>query len=113
MPRGRGSGNPNKITKEKLANAAKISDADIQEIFDYWVQVMGKRRVALDLARKRNIGNAIFLYGMDACKDAIDGCKVSDFHMGRNKQNKKYNDIELILRDVEHVERFISYLQDE
>lgn len=33
--------------------------------------------------------------------------------MGRNKSNKKYNDIELILRDVEHVERFLEFLPDE
>jgi hypothetical protein len=32
--------------------------------------------------------------------------------MGRNAAKKVYNEIELILRDAEHVERFISFLPE-
>jgi len=32
--------------------------------------------------------------------------------MGRNASQKVYNEIELILRDAEHVERFLGFLPD-
>jgi hypothetical protein len=32
--------------------------------------------------------------------------------MGRNKMNKKYDDIELILRDAQHIERFLEQLDN-
>lgn len=74
----------------------------------------GKKRVpALDEKRRLKVAAAIADYGVDECKKAIDGCARSDFHMGRNKQKKRYDDLELILRDQDHVERFLSYIPDE
>jgi hypothetical protein len=32
--------------------------------------------------------------------------------MGRNKNNRVYNEIELILRDSEHIERFLALVSD-
>jgi hypothetical protein len=115
MPGGRPKGSVTKATQEKLDNSATVADDLIEDVFNHWIDAMGKnpKRVALDEKRRRNIGNAISFYGVETCKDAIDGCLLSDFHMGRNRQNKKYNDIELILRDAEHIERFLSYLGDE
>lgn len=103
---------PSSATKEKTENANKISEEEIKEVFDFWVSTFKKRVNAIDYKRRIAIGNAIFLYGVDNCKDAIRGCTYSDFHMGRNASRKVYNEIELILRDAEHVERFISYLPD-
>jgi hypothetical protein len=40
--------------------------------------------------------------------DAISGCAMSDWHMGDNPRGKKYDDIELILRDSAHIERFAT-----
>jgi len=102
-----------KATKEKLANASLVPEEDIQKVFDYWVQTFSKKRAVLDEKRRTAIGSAIFFYGVDTCCDAIKGCSMSDFHMGRNAQNKKYTDIELILRDAQHVERFIGFLPDD
>jgi len=71
----------------------------------------GRTRVpALDDKRRLKVASAIADYGAAECMRAIDGCRQSDFHMGRNKQNKKYNDLELIFRDQDHIERFLSYL---
>lgn len=80
----------------------------IQEVFDFWVLTFSKKRVALDEKRRQAIGAAIHDYGLEACRDAIVGCSRSDFHMGRNKNNRVYNEIELILRDSEHIERFLA-----
>ena len=44
------------------------------------------------------------MYGVDDCKDAIRGVTHSPWHMGHNPQGKKYDDIELILRDEKHID---------
>ena len=108
MPRG-----PSKATKEKRSNASLVAEEDIQKVFNYWVETFSKKRAVLDEKRRTVIGSAIYFYGVDACCDAIRGCSMSDFHMGRNPQNKKYTDVELILRDAQHVERFIGFLPED
>jgi hypothetical protein len=37
---------------------------------------------------------------------------MSDWHQGKNPNNKKYNSIELILRDAEHIENFANMVTD-
>lgn len=108
MPRG-----PSKATKEKRSNASLVAEEDIQKVFSYWVETFSKKRAVLDEKRRTAIGSAIHFYGVEMCCDAIRGCSMSDFHMGRNAQNKKYTDIELILRDAQHVERFIGFLPED
>jgi len=102
-PKGRGE-NVHNQSKSKLAKT--VSPALIQEVFDYWKETMGKKRAVLDSKRTRDIGWAIALWGVEGARDAIDGCKASDFHMGNNSRKTVYNDITLIFRDAEHVERF-------
>lgn len=45
---------------------------------------------------------------MDDLKRAIDGCRADPFSMGENDRGKPFNDIALICRDAEHVERFLG-----
>lgn len=100
-------------TKYKKQRADKVSLIAIEEVFNYWKTVMNKRStVVLDELRRQNIGAAIHDYGIEKCKHAIDGCALSDFHMGRNKQNKRYDSIELILRDSVHIEKFVGIHDD-
>ena len=96
-------------TQQKSAKYKKVSEDAIQIVFDHWIEVMGKRKTAvLNHLRKMTIGAAIYDYGIEACKHAIEGCKMSDFHMGRNKNNRVYDDIELILRGPEQIDRFLG-----
>ena len=91
--------------------AAQVSKEDKQEVFDFWVRTLkssARRKPILDEKRSATIGAAIYDYGVEQCKQAIEGCSLSPFHMGRNKMNKRYDDIELILRDSEHIERFLG-----
>ena len=104
---------PNKrdriLTKQQAAKARKVSEDAIEQVFAYWKQIISpKSRAVLDDARVRKIGWAIHDYGIEACKQAIDGIAKSDWHMGVNPQQKKYNDVELIFRHAENVERFIN-----
>lgn len=99
---------PRAATVSKNAKSLKVDHSRITEVFDFWIQHFNKKRAVLDEKRRQSIGAAIHDYGTEACKNAIIGCSLSDYHMGRNKQGRVYNDIELILRDSEHIERFLG-----
>jgi hypothetical protein len=108
----------NKSAK-KLTTAQKIAainELEIQEVFNYWVdQTWIKRgpRPKLTDPRWRKIALAIYEYGLEEAKMAIRGCTLSSFHMGDNKMRRRYTDIELVLRDAAHIERFISLTVEE
>jgi hypothetical protein len=105
--------------KEKLEKALsdrqKMETVDldeIQDVFDHWISVHkseSKRKPFLDTKRRMLLAVAIHDYGIDGCKSAIEGCSNSHFHMGKNKQRKVYNSLELIFRDSASIERFIGY----
>jgi len=102
-----------RLKQQQRRKAAAVPEHEILEVYEHWITVMrpGKKRVpALDEKRRLKVASAIADYGVDDCKKAINGCALSDFHMGRNKQKKRYDDLELILRDQDHVERFLGYL---
>jgi len=101
-----------RLKQQQRRKAVGVSDAEIVTVYEYWVSVMrpGKKRVpSLDEKRRLKVASAIADYGVEDCLKAIDGCAVSDFHMGRNRQKKRYDDLELILRDQDHVERFLGF----
>lgn len=87
----------------------------VQEVFDFWLEELrfsSKTRTFLSDKRRHKIEQAIKKYGLQTCKDAILGCKMSEFHMGHNGRGRKYDDIALILRDSEHVEDFANNYHD-
>ncbi len=99
------------LRPEQDKKGSEVSDDQVNEVYGYWVSIMrpGRTRIPkLDIERVRKMKWAITDYGIELCKQAIDGCAASDFHMGRNKANKRYDDITLIFRDVEHVEMFLE-----
>lgn len=104
------------VSAKKLSRAKKamsVSPSEVEQLWEYWVTVMrttAKRKPVLDDARRQYLGAALYDYGMDGCRDAIDGCALSEFHMGRNKMNKRYDSVELIFRDSEHIEKFQEIL---
>lgn len=97
-----------------VATPAMVLEGQVCEVFDHWVAVHRSRPgvVALGDGRRRAITKAVQLYGVEVCKQAIDGCALSDFHKGRNKSGKLYDDIGLILRDEAHVERFVALARE-
>ena len=83
---------------------------DERKVFLHWCNAMGKQRAKFDkkrfaaVNRMRKAG-----FGVEDLCLAVDGCAADAWHMGRNKQGKAYNDLSLICRDAEHVERFMTY----
>lgn len=96
---------------EQRKKAAVVEESLIAEVYEYWLMVMrpeAKRVPGLDEMRRRKIGWAIHDYGVSGCKQAIDGCAASDWHMGRNSERKRFDSIELIFRNQQKVERFME-----
>ena len=95
----------------------EISDDEVQQVFDLWVEYHRSSRKGptpvLSDKRRRKIQKALKDYGLQTCLDAIKGCAMSDWHMGDNPRGRRYDDIELILRDSAHIERFATiYAED-
>lgn len=99
--KGPGSGKPR--SEEGLA---------IYEVYEHWLAVMEKPRAFLTEARKTKILARLKEgYSVQDLKDAIDGCKSSEWHMGENDRGTVYNDLELIVRNGAKVEAFMGRLQ--
>ena len=82
----------------------------VLSVFEYWKKTMNHELSKLDDKRKTKIRKAFELgYTEEDLKAAIDGCKKSDWHMGRDKNNNKvYDELELIIRDGAHIDKFIK-----
>lgn len=82
----------------------------VEEVFEHWVFMFGhnRNRCALGPTRKRAIEKALELYGVETLLLAVEGCASSAWHAGDNDRQRPYQDLQLILRDEEHVERFAA-----
>lgn len=83
-----------------------IPTQHITTTFTLWATLHQKRNPKLTPERHRKIAQAIHTHGLTTVHHAIHGALLSDWHMGRNPQQKKYNDISLILRNAEKIEHF-------
>jgi hypothetical protein len=81
----------------------------IEAIFERWKTTMGHARAKLDAKRAKAIRAMLNIgYTQEDLELAIFGCSVSSFHQGQNDRGAKFDDINLICRDAEHVDRFID-----
>lgn len=101
-----------KTIKARPEKASKVSPEEIEDVFEFWKKTMQRRRTLLSEERKILLGAAIFDYGVDECKDAIRGCSLSAFHMGANKQRRRYDSLELIFRNSDRIESFRDLAQE-
>lgn len=85
----------------------------VETVFAYWQQVMGKQTAKLDAKRTKAIaGRLKDGYQIEDLCRAIDGCKSSEWHQGKNDRHRAFNDIELICRDGSHVDGFRERIAD-
>jgi DNA-binding XRE family transcriptional regulator len=94
-----------------VANTLKkdSTSKDVQAIFLHWQQIMNHPQAKLDKKRRSKIEAALKLgFTIDQLKQAIDGCALTSFNMGDNLRSQRYDGIDLIFRDAEHIERFIA-----
>jgi hypothetical protein len=81
--------------------------ADVECAFAFWKQAMGKSdRSQLTDKRKKKIQARLKNYSLDDIKLAITNCSKSPHHMGHNDTGTVYDDLELICRSDDNLERF-------
>lgn len=90
--------------------AAPATVGNDQRVFNAWIEATERtERTVLSPKRRRLIRQALAQYPLDDVLDAVRGWKFSGFHCGDNRERKVYNEIELLLRDAEHIEQFRDY----
>ena len=78
------------------------------EIFKHWQTVLNHPKAKFDRKRQRPLKQALELgYSVADLKLAINGCKLTPYNMGKNESCQIYDDINLIFRDADHIDRFI------
>lgn len=80
-----------------------------ERIFDHWRQEFRHPRAVLDAKRRKVIAAALASFDEATVCSAISGYKLSPHHMGENNQRTVYDDIELLLRDVKHIESGLNF----
>jgi len=65
-------------------------------------------RAVFDDERKQAVRRQLKHFSIADCLLAVDGCAMDPFSMGENDRHRPYNDLALIFRDAEHVEKFIA-----
>jgi hypothetical protein len=110
--------------KEPEVSVAKLpyvilDQPSIEDVFNYYISKMEKHpKLYLPTQKRlqtlqRRFGECLHMTGGDKekaielMKTAIDNCANSEFHMGKNEQGKKYNDlISNIFKSYEQMEKW-------
>lgn len=85
----------------------------VQRVWEAWLESTGKRRSVFDPKRRRLIEARLQDYSTDELVEAVQGWKASPYHRGENERGEVYNGLGLLLRDSEHVEKFIAFHRGE
>ena len=98
-------------TTNKKAQAPACVDDGINSVcravFSHWQNVHGKTKAKLTSQRLQKIKARLKEgYQVDQLCKAIDGVKLSPYHMGKNDTSTVYDDLTTILRDGAQVEKF-------
>ena len=105
-------GNSKALVATELGLASKQADPSagaVNRIFGYWQLISGHNKARLTAKRKRRITDRLREgYTEEELQAAIAGNKADAFHQGDNDRGTVFDDIELICRDGEHVEKFIG-----
>jgi hypothetical protein len=108
------SPNPSHTAKTALSDAsdldaarARLKTSTEQQVFDAWIEATGRTGATVfSDKRRRLIRNALKLYSTADVLDAVQGWRKSSHHCGENDTGTVYNDLELLLRDAAHIEKF-------
>ena len=105
-PEGDENARPMNLTKEP-EQIEEVVD-EVRVVFDAWVEATGKHptRTRLDDKRRRIIRKALNDHPVDDVLDAVVGWQHEPFYCGENDRGRPFNDLGMLLRDAEHVERF-------
>ena len=87
---------------------APVDVGDVRAVFEFWKSAMKSPSSKLDGKRSSLIKASLKTgYTSEQLCNAISGCAKSDWHMGKNDRSRKFNSLELILRNAEKIDQFI------
>lgn len=78
----------------------------VEIVFAAWRESTGHHRSVLDAKRRRIIERGLKTHPVADLVDAVRGWRHSPHHRGENDRHTVYDDLELLLRDAAHIERF-------
>lgn len=90
-------------------SGARVPSRHIDLIFTHWQTEHGHAKAKCSEKRRRLIAKRLKDYGLEELRQCITGYKLSPFHRGDNAAGQRYDSLELMLRDAEHVERGIEF----
>jgi hypothetical protein len=99
--------------KKPVAPVTQEMAARIKLVWDGYVEIMAKPRARLDDKRRGLIRRALEVpYTCEELVQAIIGYTFSPFHMGDNDKKKRWDDIELLLRDAQHIDAGLALYEN-
>lgn len=99
--------------KAKRPRQSFSASPDVMEVFNHWRTAMNHPTAALSDKRRQRIKDRLAEgYSVETLKRAIDGCKLSPWHMGTDPKSsgQVFDDIELICRSAEKVDMHVARL---
>ncbi|MFI4957450.1 MAG: hypothetical protein ACHQAX_09645 [Gammaproteobacteria bacterium] len=100
---------PADVKKPKSSASTVKPSPDVLEVFSHWQTVMSHPRAKLDNKRHAKIAKSLQDgYTVEELKQAIDGCAATPYNMGANDRGQRFDGIDLIFRDADHIERFLE-----
>lgn len=97
------------IPLRKEQKRARTAFEDVIDVFEYWRIVCSHEKARLDTKREQVIRERLADgYSVEDLRLAIEGCALSPFHQGQNDRRTVYDSVSLILRDADHVDRFMD-----
>lgn len=88
-----------------VAEPCVIARGDVEQVWAAWLTSTG-RRARLDEKRRRLIRQRLRVFPVAELVAAVRGWRHDPFSRGENDRHRAYNDLELLLRDAAHIERF-------
>ncbi len=93
-------------TQERPKRIEPTNSEDVIAVHAAWCSVMNQR-CKLTPGRQKKIAARLKSFSLADVIKAVRGCATSEFHMGKNDGKTRHNDLELICRNDESVEKFL------
>ena len=99
------------VSSEKPVNSVEKENKaskTVKDIFQHWKECLNHKKAKLDEKRIATIRRALLCgYTPNQLCEAITGCSLTPYNMGNNAQGQRYDSLDLILRDADHIDKFI------
>lgn len=104
---GEGDGGGEGGVELALSSAAPTAVIDtVEAVFFAWQEATGHHKAVLDPKRRKRITLALKTHPAEDLIDACRGVALSPFHRGENDSRTVYDDLDVVLRDSAHIEKF-------